>query len=284
VTRNDTLIRNISDTALWAAVYRARESERPDALFRDPFAARLAGPRGAEIADTLPAGNRHTWAWVMRTHLIDRFILEQIEQGVDLVVSLAAGLDARPYRLDLPPALPWIEVDLAELLDSKHEALGSEKPVCALESVRMDLSDVSARRKLFASLGRRATRALALTEGLLIYLDPEEVAALAEDLAGPESFQRWVLDLHSPGLIRRLRRQWGAHLKAAGSPFRFGPAEGPGFFLPHGWDVLEVRSVFKSAARAGRLPFWMRLLALLPESQGRQGSSPWSGICLLERV
>ena len=29
-------IRNVSDTALWVAVYRAMESERSDALFRDP--------------------------------------------------------------------------------------------------------------------------------------------------------------------------------------------------------------------------------------------------------
>jgi len=44
------LIRNISDTARWVAVYRARETERADGLFRDPFARRLAGTRGEEIA------------------------------------------------------------------------------------------------------------------------------------------------------------------------------------------------------------------------------------------
>ena len=38
--------RNISDTARWVAVYRAIESERPDAWFRDPLAKRLAGERG----------------------------------------------------------------------------------------------------------------------------------------------------------------------------------------------------------------------------------------------
>jgi len=35
------VIRNISDTARWAGVFRARENDRPDALFRDPFARRL---------------------------------------------------------------------------------------------------------------------------------------------------------------------------------------------------------------------------------------------------
>ena len=57
-------IQNLSDIALWAAVYRARESGRPDGLFYDPFARRLAGER---IALSLPFSDRSSWAWVMRT-------------------------------------------------------------------------------------------------------------------------------------------------------------------------------------------------------------------------
>lgn len=55
-------IRHISDTALWVAVYRAQESERPDAVFRDPLARRLAGERGAQIAATMPFAQRHAWS------------------------------------------------------------------------------------------------------------------------------------------------------------------------------------------------------------------------------
>jgi O-methyltransferase involved in polyketide biosynthesis len=40
------LIRNVSDTARWVAMYRAQESARPDALFHDPWAERLGGDRG----------------------------------------------------------------------------------------------------------------------------------------------------------------------------------------------------------------------------------------------
>ena len=47
-------IENISDTARWVAVYRAMETARPDAIFRDPFADRLAGRRGREILDEMP--------------------------------------------------------------------------------------------------------------------------------------------------------------------------------------------------------------------------------------
>ena len=69
-------IRNISDTARWAAVYRARETERPDALFQDPFARRLAGERGEQIAAALPFHEKQSWSWVTRTYLFDRFIRE----------------------------------------------------------------------------------------------------------------------------------------------------------------------------------------------------------------
>jgi O-methyltransferase involved in polyketide biosynthesis len=45
----DPLVSNVSDTARWVAAYRAMESARPDALFRDPYADRLAGARGHAI-------------------------------------------------------------------------------------------------------------------------------------------------------------------------------------------------------------------------------------------
>ena len=51
MSQPEPLIRNISDTALWAAAYRARENERPNAVFRDPFARRLAGSRGEQILE-----------------------------------------------------------------------------------------------------------------------------------------------------------------------------------------------------------------------------------------
>ena len=101
----ESMIRNISDTALWAASYRARESDRPDALFRDPLARRLAGGRGQQIADLVPPNRQHSWSWVTRTYLFDAFIDEQVKQGVDTVINLAAGLDARPYRMSLPASL-----------------------------------------------------------------------------------------------------------------------------------------------------------------------------------
>jgi methyltransferase (TIGR00027 family) len=277
----DPLIRDVSDTARWMAVYRARETARDDAAFRDPFAARLAGDRGVEIAAAMRAAEEHSWSFIARTWLFDRFVTQAVNAGVDLVVNLAAGLDARPYRMALPASLRWVEVDLPEILDYKEEMLAHETPVCALERVRLDLSNADARRGLFARLGKGAENAIVLAEGLTVYLMRDEVASLAGDLSAQVSFRHWVLDLCSPGLLAMLRDRMGAALADAGAPLLFAPAEGPPFFEPYGWKVEEVRSILKAAAKLERLPLMLRMLAMLPESNGAQGDRPWSGVCLL---
>jgi O-methyltransferase involved in polyketide biosynthesis len=125
---------------------------------------------------------------------------------------------------------------------------------------------------------------LILTEGLIIYFSTEQVRALAADLAAPPAFQRWIVDLASPGLLRMLQKNMDPSLSQGGASLKFGPEEGPDFFVPHGWKPIDVRSPLKTAARFKRLSFGMSLLSLLPQSNSRQGTRPWSGICLLAKL
>ena len=101
-----TSIENVSDTALWVAVYRAMETARPDAIFKDPFAERLAGDKGVAIVGEMKQGRSMAWAMIVRTAVMDEIIMDRVNNGgVDTVLNLAAGLDARAWRLPLPPAL-----------------------------------------------------------------------------------------------------------------------------------------------------------------------------------
>ena len=278
---NESEIRNVSDTALWVAMYRALESGRPDALFRDPYARKLAGERGEQIFASIPAKHRHNWAYSMRTHLADTFLTQEIDRGADMVINLAAGLDARPYRMTLPATLQWIEIDLPDLIAYKEKILGDAKPACRLERFSVDLADASGRRDLFTRLGKRAKRVVIVSEGLVIYLSADEVASLATDLAAQPSFQRWITDLASPGLKQMIEKQVGKRLQAAQAPLKFAPPEGPPFFEKYGWRVLEVESMLRTAARLRRVGFFFRLMSKLPESKGAQGSRPWSAMVLL---
>ncbi|HXZ42932.1 MAG TPA: SAM-dependent methyltransferase [Terriglobales bacterium] len=276
------LVRDVSDTARWVAYFRARESERPDALFRDPYAERLAGKRGFEIANKLHDGNKHDWAWVARTCLFDRFISHTIQHGPDMVVSLAAGLDARPYRMQLPEGLQWVEVDLPEVISYKEEVLANEIPRCRLERIALDLSDIDARRALFANLNHKGSNIVVMTEGFLIYLDPEDVASLARDLAAASNFKSWLIDLASPGQLKLMQRTTGRQLSEAGAPFKFGPREGADFFVQYGWTPKDIQGMLKTAAEMKRAP--AELLSLLPEPKKILGNYPWTGVGLLQRV
>jgi len=277
--RSGPLIRDVSDTARWVAVYRAQETERPDAIFRDPFARRLAGDRGEQIEQLKPLGGDSTWSMVTRTYLIDELVKAELQRGADLVINLAAGLDARPYRMQLPPSLRWVEVDLPEILDYKESVLRNDEPVCMLERIRLDLSDGTGRRALFARLAQSAKRALLITEGLMIYLTPEAAGELAADLATPATFHSWIVDLASPGLLRMLHKRMVPELRQA-APFKFAPEEGPDFFQRFGWKPAEVRSFLKNAAKLKRLPLLLRLFSLLPETEKSRRDRPWSGACL----
>ncbi len=280
----DPLLRSVSDTARWVAVYRARESDRPDAVFKDPYARMLAGERGEQIARAVPFMDETAWAFVARTYLFDRFVQRGVAGGVDLVVNLAAGLDTRPYRMALPPTLRWVEVDMPEILDYKADVLASATPTCRLERIAVDLSNSDARRTLFARLGRSASNVLVLAEGLLIYLMPHDVCALGADLADAAQFNHWVVDIASPGLLEMMKERMGSMMAEAGAPYLFAPADGPPFFERCGWKPVEVKSMLKTAGKLNRLSLKFRVFAMLPESAGAQGSRPWSGVCLLARL
>jgi O-methyltransferase involved in polyketide biosynthesis len=122
-----------------------------------------------------------------------------------------------------------------------------------------------------------------LTEGLLIYLSAEEVAQFAEDLSGVASLQRWILDMHSARLLAMMKRNTGKALEKVGAPFKFGPAEGPEFFGPHGWAPIQVEGLLHTAARFKRPPLLLRLFAKLFDVRSWKANRPWAGVCLLQK-
>jgi methyltransferase (TIGR00027 family) len=269
----------VADSAHWAAFFRANETRRADALFRDPFAERLAGDAGAQLGRKL--GN-NPWAWVARTLLIDKTISRLVSQGVDAVVNLACGLDARPYRMDVPRSLRWYEADLPKITSVKNRVLAQDTPVCNLERIEIDLAQVAARRELFARLGTETKKALVVTEGLLIYLTTEQVIEFTRDLAATKSFRYWLLDIVSPQTLRLMQNKFGRDIHR-GAPMVFGPPEGAEFFEPYGWRIVEVNSLLKYAAGLGRLPLPLRLAAMVPQRNQNRGSFMWNGVVLLER-
>jgi methyltransferase (TIGR00027 family) len=280
-------IENVSDTARWVAVYRAMETARSDAIFRDPFAERLAGERGQAIVDNMKRGRAMAWAMIVRTAIFDEIILDRIRNGgADTVLNLAAGLDARAWRMPVPSSLRWIDVDLPGILDYKVETMKDEKPVCRYEAVRLDLRDAARRQALFAQVGSESSRVLVVTEGLLIYLTPEQVGSLASHLHTPASFRWWLIDIAHPRLLKIMQKYWGKNVNEGNAPFQFAPADSTRFFEKFGWHELEFRANMEEARRLKRemrMMWFYRFLGGLRGARGREEMRRFSGCALLER-
>jgi methyltransferase (TIGR00027 family) len=260
-------IKNVADTALWVATYRAQESERSDALFHDRQAGLLAGERGRAMAKSMPFPAIMGWILVIRTVAIDRLIHKAISLGTDTVVNLGAGLDTRPYRMELPSTLRWVEVDFPEMIAYKEEKLAGEKPVCLLERVAVDLSDIPLRRQLFDRIGSESKSALIITEGVIPYLTSEDSASLSNDLFAVPSFHYWIQDYRQGGLKSWAPKRIKNALKDA--PFKFDKEDWLAFFTEQGWTVGENILAFNESLRVKRpfpVPFpWSLLTLVIPK-------------------
>jgi methyltransferase (TIGR00027 family) len=232
-------ILHVSDTALLVAACRAMETARPDGLVHDPFAGRLAGTRGMAIARECPILDIMCVGVGVRSRFLDDLVADCLAtQPIATVVSLGCGLDTRPWRLDLPPDLRWIEADFPEMLDYKTNQMAAEKPKCWLERLTADLNVADERHAVFAAAG--GAPGLLITEGLLMYLPAETVEALALEAAAQSGIRYWLMDISSPELARR---------SGMGSIRSIQDVRAPGHL--DGLQILDVvqRNGWKPAAR-----------------------------------
>lgn len=200
----DGNITHVSDTALMVAACRAMETVRTDGFVRDPFAERLAGERGMAIAKALPRLHIMSFGVSARTHFLDELVTKTIkEHGIRAVLSVACGLDARPWRLDLPAELRWIEVDFEDILNYKAEVLAGDSPKCRVERIATDLNDPAQRAAMFAAVPE--TPSLMITEGLLPYLPEPTVRGIASEAASNSGVRYWLSDVASTAFANAIQ-------------------------------------------------------------------------------
>jgi methyltransferase (TIGR00027 family) len=193
-THDDTwdIKTSVGSTAVMVAAARAVETERPDALIRDPYAKLLVTSAGAgvlweamldpEVAAKVEALDAESAAQLehmrgyqaVRTHFFDTYFLDAAAAGIRQVVILASGLDSRAYRLDWPAGTTVYEIDQPQVLEYKSTTLAENgvTPSADRRAVAIDLrQDWPA--ALRAAGFDPAARTAWLAEGLLMYLPAE---------------------------------------------------------------------------------------------------------------
>jgi methyltransferase (TIGR00027 family) len=190
-TDQDTwdLASSVGATATMVAAARALASAGTNPIINDPFAAPLVRAVGLDFFRGLVDGEivpseaddgsgkdlaLETDSIAVRTRFFDDFFLNAARDGVRQSVILAAGLDARAYRLAWPPGTVVYEVDQPKVVEFKGTAMSNlgAAPAADRRTVSIDLrEDWPAALR---SNGFNVTEPTSWSaEGLLMYLPPE---------------------------------------------------------------------------------------------------------------
>jgi methyltransferase (TIGR00027 family) len=251
--KQDDANQAVAATGLLAAAVRAEESERADPLFTDPFAERLAGDDGRRLlAQAVSATGQSPAEIAIRTRFFDEALLAAQHDGVSQVVILAAGMDARAYRLPWRPGITVYEVDQPHVIAAKEERLAGEQPRCRRVAVGIDLVDdwpKALRSHGFDS----STRTAWLVEGLLQYIDASAVDTLfarIDTLSPPghvlfyNAVGKTLLEAPFMQSMRQFMRQLGA-------PWTFGTDTPAALVEGRGW-IAVVTDVAEPGTRWNR--------------------------------
>jgi methyltransferase (TIGR00027 family) len=218
----------VGATALGVALARSQESASSCPLFTDPFAQRFvdaAVHRGWQLPPAHMVERIRSIAnyAASRTKWFDDFFTTAGANGIEQVVILAAGLDARAWRLPWVDGTTVYEIDQPKVLAFKAETLVDDAPAARYVPVPIDLRQDWPKALREAGFEPSEPSAWA-AEGLLPYLPAEGQDLLFErigDLSasgsrvGVESFGA---DFFDPEYLASRREQLQRLRDEAGDP------------------------------------------------------------------
>jgi len=259
----------VSYTAQWMAAARALETERDDALYRDPLARDLAEPDGFRLIDRYQGGGLQPFISIRTRYLDDTIGAVLAEGSVRQVVLLAAGMDTRAFRLDWPDGITVYEVDHGPLIAEKRrrlDALGAE-PLTDRREVSADLTGTWLPDLKSAGFDRHQPT-LWVVEALTFFLTEQQVGGLLELLASASApGSALTFDILGRTLLRSpFSKPFLDTLAADGTPWIFGSDDPEPFIAAHGWRVTDLKEPGEPGAGEGRWPYEV-------QPRGRRGAN-----------
>jgi methyltransferase (TIGR00027 family) len=257
-----TMLSPVGRTARWVAAIRSREADVAEPLFDDPYARQMAGEDGfamaAEGAKIMPLGqDAFISSLAIRTRYLDDHLKAAVDAGVRQLAILAAGFDARAFRLEFPAEFKLFEVDRKEIFDLKEPVLQSmeAKPNCRRTVVTVDLATDWLPALLLSGFSPKEPSVF-MIEGLLIYLSVDQVDGLLDRVSSIAAPGSWIMgDVAGTELLEfEMMKPVENWLEAMGSPWVFSTLDPEGLLERHGWSP-EVSTVGDPNANFGRWPY-----------------------------
>jgi methyltransferase (TIGR00027 family) len=204
------------------AAQRALASEA--GLIDDPFAAPLVRAVGIDVYTRLVNGEipvsddtefdpaRMGRGMAVRTRFYDDFFVDATGSGVRQAVIVAAGLDARAYRLPWPQGTVVYEVDLPNVIEFKTATLSKlgAEPTAERRTVAVDLRDDWPAALQAVGFDPQAPSAWS-AEGLVVYLPPEAQDALFGNITALSAAKSQLASEFVPDTTVFNDPQWRSH-------------------------------------------------------------------------
>lgn len=234
----------ISKTAFYCCGVRMQDAESDDPICGDRFAKAFMNDDGLRVFEAFKDETSPNATNVMRHRIIDDLLRAELLENPDLqVVTIGAGFDSRPYRLD---GGTWIELDEPQVIAYKNERLPVENSANALSRIAMDFATDSLEEKLAPFASRRPV--VIVIEGVFVYLSEEEIAELLRKLHRLFPQHRLICDLMSRSFFEEYSRTLHEKINDIGTTFRFTVDEPEKIFLANGYRRTHRISIIGRAA------------------------------------
>lgn len=236
----------VSATTLWTLSNRGNEAKRSDGVIRDPWAVALLDSIDFDYGKF----GRPMQAHALRARTFDIETSDYLSTHPKAaVVALAEGLQTSFWRLDqagVADELTWYSVDLPPVMAIRDHLLPSDDRIVALAQSALDRSWMD---RVDAADGVFIT-----AEGLLMYLEPDDVRSLIADCAARFPGGRMMFDSIPHWASRRTIK--GLHLSsryvAPPMPFALTADEGLAMAGTGPGAIAGVRSARDVAMQPGR--------------------------------
>jgi O-methyltransferase involved in polyketide biosynthesis len=204
----------VSETALLTLLVRATEARRPDSIIDDPMAIKLVDSIDFDFGKF---GFTRRQDMALRALTFDQYTRRYlVDHPSATVVALAEGLQTSFYRLDasgVGDQFRWLTVDLPPIIELRDRLLPHSDRATMVAQSALDFSwmdQVDPTDGVFIT-----------TEGLLMYLQPEEALGLIAECANRFPGGQMMFDLPPVFFASWIRRGSRVSLRYRVPPMPF---------------------------------------------------------------
>jgi methyltransferase (TIGR00027 family) len=249
----------ISRTAFYCTGVRAVDARSPAPFCGDRYAERFMDDDAWRLFAPFRNFRMPNASNVVRHRMIDELLRARLAENPRLrVVLIGAGFDSRAYRL---AGGRWLELDEAPLLDFKEARLPAAECPNPLQRIAIDFATDSLAAKLAAFAKEdQGAPAVAVVEGVLMYLSEPQIRTLATTLAELFPGVELICDVATQGFTRRFASRLRSRIHDLGTRFAVLDRPLEEILADAGFVQESSESIPGRAAALGAIPWIGRLL------------------------